>query len=371
MTSPRVPFPAAFSVLVLMSATFPAAQGTQSIQTPVVGTIGSIGGGVPISPAQPGSPSATISGSVLDDNDAPVANAMVQAWLEVTTPDGMRRQMGSSRPTDQGGRFILERLQAAEYIVSVVPFGMRPYGPADQITYGLTFYPGVTDAAKAQRVTASESSGKPITIRVRRSPSLHVRGTVTSPSGRSPAGLSVQLAQTVFTNTMMRSNTVVKPDGTFDLSGVAPGAYTISARIGYNDANSDFAVAEIEVKDRDLDGVRLNLMSGGTIHGRVVLENGSKGTAPLGLSVTLMPGLPQMSSIVGRMPGSAPVASDWTFQMSGLYGRYRFNLQTQGLPDYALVRTVLDRRDIGSALDVSITAGAHELVFYLAHRDPP
>ena len=68
------------------------------------------------------------------------------------------------------------------------------------------------------------------------------------------------------------------------------------------------------------------------------------------------------------MPGPVPVSADWTFEVKGLYGRYRFSLQTTGLPDYAVVRTVLDKRDIGNSLDVPITEGVHELVFYLNRR---
>jgi len=85
--------------------------------------------------------------------------------------------------------------------------------------------------------------------------------------------------------------------------------------------------------------------------------------------VQMMPGsTSQMGNVIGRMSGSIAVAGDWTFAIRGLYGQYRFGLQTQGLPDYALVRTVLDGRDIGNTLDVSITGGSHELVFHLARR---
>ena len=134
---------------------------------------------------------------------------------------------------------------------------------------------------------------------------FHVRGTVTAPSGRSPAGLTVQLSQKIFNSTYTRANSVVRPDGTVDIGGVVSGAYTISTRVGYGETSTDFAVADIKVEGRDADGARLSLTSGWTIRGRLVLDSPVKGTAPLGLAVQMMPG---STSQMGNV-------SDWTFEI--------------------------------------------------------
>jgi len=106
------------------------------------------------------------------------------------------------------------------------------------------------------------------------------------------------------------------------------------------------------------------------LHGRLVLKDPPTEPPPLGLQVSAnyIASPAQPFPPVGRMPTPVSVSADWTFEITGLNGRYRFNLQTTGLPDYAVVRTVLDKQDIGSSLDVSITGGVHDLVFYLDRR---
>jgi hypothetical protein len=178
--------------------------------------------------------------------------------------------------------------------------------------------------------------------------------------------------QRVFSSSFTRAGATVQPDGSFDIT-LAPGMYTVFIRVGSADASAAMATADVRVTDSDVKDVQLNLVSGGTIHGRLVLKDPPKGPAPLGLSVQVNANIPAASagpsgSPVGRVLGPVPISADWTFEVKGLYGRYRFRLHTTGLPDYAVVRTVLDKRDIGSSLDVPITEGVHELVFYLNRR---
>jgi hypothetical protein len=347
----------------------------QTVTLSAQGVGGNVGVPIYVQTGQPGAPSATITGSVVDENGTPVANALVLASYEITMPDGLRRPVGGgSRSTDPSGQFTLERLRPGSYIVATVPLEMRVPNAVDQMTFGVTYFPGVSDLAKAEHVTATEGGGQPITIRVHRTRGFHVRGIVTSDNHRSAAGLTVQVLQTLFTSTFTLASAPVKADGTFDVAPVVPGVYSLMVRVGFGDANSAFGSTDVTISDHDLTGVRLNMTSGGVIHGRLVFKDLPKGPAPLGVSVHVggAPptafGSPPPIPIVGRIPGPVPVSADWTFEIRGLNGRYRFILEAPGLPEYAVVRTVLDKEDIGNSLDVSITGGTHELLFYLNHR---
>jgi hypothetical protein len=334
-----------------------------------------IGGqGVPgnVASMYPGGPWAAITGSIVDEEGRPLPRVTVQAWMETTMPDGVRRQMGGGmRAADDQGRFSLERIPPGEHVVAVVPSPAMP-GSAETTTYPVTYYPGVTSLQQAQKVTAVAPPTKDITLALRRVKAFHVRGTVSSPTGRSTQGFQVQVVQRFGYGRMPRGTGMVGPDGRFDIGGLASGSYTLSARVSmYTDSSIDFAMKEIDVVNGDLDGVELALTSGGTINGRIVFETPVSMPAPLDLSVMAAPGFTSQNVGPGQVPRPAAVGADWTFQIRGLSGQYHFNLQMQSLPDYAMVRTVLDGRDIGSTLDASINSGMHELIVYVAQRAGP
>src|ERR1700730_1150834 len=258
----------------------------------VVGSV--IGGqGVPgvVVSMYPGGPAAAITGWIVDEDGRPVPRVMVQAWMETTTPDGVRRQVGGgTRSDDDQGRFSLERIPPGDYVVAVVPSpAMR--GSAETTTYPVTYYPGVTSLQLAQKVAAVVPPTKDITLALRRVKAFHVRGTVSSPTGRSTQGLQVQVVQRFGNGSMPRATVIVGPDGRFDVAGLASGTFTLSARVSmYTDSSTDFAMKEIDVVNGDLDAVELALTPGGTINGRIVFETPVRMPAPLSLSVMAAPG---------------------------------------------------------------------------------
>ena len=68
----------------------------------------------------------------------------------------------------------------------------------------------------------------------------------------------------------------IRPDGTFTLSGVAPGEYTLRANIGNGmggDGRPEFATAIVTVNGEDISGVRLAATPMITVTGRVVVQD--------------------------------------------------------------------------------------------------
>ena len=339
------------------------------IRAQVSGVVsGSIQGGASMIPGTSGVAAGAISGVIVDDRGAPVARATVQAMGEAVMPNGARVQVGrSSMPTDANGRFRIDGLPPQSYLVAAMPPFGRPsgiYGAApsdDQPVSGVTYFPGVIDQKQAQAVKVTANGDQAIFIELQRVQPIHVRGTVSSPSGRSTAGLQIQLQQKFGNSSSSRGVGFVQNDGTFDIAGITPGHYALVVRVAPAVAASEFAAVEIDATDRDIDGLALALGIGGSINGRIVFDGPNPGSAPLGATVSVGP--TPGGSFFGPF-AAAPVADDWTFQVRGLFGSYRFGLPMILMRQYRPARFEFDGHDIGSG-GVEIRDGEHQLVIHL------
>src|SRR5439155_436723 len=91
---------------------------------------------------------------------------------------------------------------------------------------------------------------------------------------RSNTGVIVQLEQrngNITWGSPDRQLNVEKTDGSFEIAGVLPGSYTLSA-FWFEDGRRYQARQSIEVGNADLEGVNLAIMSGITIPGRIVWD---------------------------------------------------------------------------------------------------
>jgi len=318
------------------------------------GISGSISGGPGLVVVPGQAPSGVISGSVVDDRGAAVMRVVVHALAPPTkTFDGRIVEMTRSAPTDEGGRFRIDHLPAGSYLVAVAPPisirivrpGMAAAATGDQPVYALTYFPGTIDRAQAQPVTVSGSEEQTIFIELPRVAPVHVRGTVSSPSGRSTSGVMIMLGRMIGSSGGTSMAGYVQADGSFDIP-IPPGTYTLIANTAPGSTGGEFAAVDIRASDGDVNDVALVLGSGGTVRGQIVFDSASPGGAPLGATMTLGPA--PGGSMIGRPFATVPVAEDWTFETTGLYGSYRFSAPGTLAMQYRVTKVEFDGREVGN-----------------------
>src|SRR6185436_2155903 len=197
--------------------------------------------------------------------------------------------------------------------------GQAPARPADRprrplpkaVTYAPTFYPGASTAEGAARLTiqaGDERTG--VDFALAPVPVASISGTIVDGNGQVIPSATLSLVidgprlDTITAGSNPRLSQPPGADGKFIYTNMPPGKYTIVARgkpgappppassgtssgggvgfapppagsIGGNGADVLFASAEVVVNGQDVEGLRLTLLPGTTVSGRVVFPAGA------------------------------------------------------------------------------------------------
>src|SRR5258708_26269235 len=222
-----------------------------------------------------------------------------------------------SASTDSQGRFRISGLKPGEYVLAAEPVSPLPArGKVQTQVYAIPFYPSTASAQNAVTVSASADADTSVVIELVPARGARVSGSVVSPSGSPTAGMSMRLFHRFGGFGSGNDVAIVNPNGTFEISGVAPGWYQLSIGVGLtsDSVSREFAEKLIEVMDADIEGVSLVLGRGATVSGRIVLDAGVTDLSPLVLRVNASSVPEQFSQ--GKQTRAA-VAEDWSFRMSG------------------------------------------------------
>ncbi|HUR21634.1 MAG TPA: carboxypeptidase-like regulatory domain-containing protein [Vicinamibacterales bacterium] len=290
-----------------------------------------------------------------------------RSMLSIMPGSGTVRQVTNAevRWADQRLLQSQEATQAAAAVVAA-----PPEGPT--VSYGAVYFPGTSFASDAAVVSvrAGEERGN-VDFALSASPTARVTGTVIGTDGAPLGGAVVQLESEESTGgdmfgMMMRmiggsGRTTTKADGTFVLSGVTSGRYTITARAtprrpgaasaspgdsemaevmamasamsgmfggGAENPNTLWASEAVGVNGQDVGPLSLALKEGLKIEGSIVVEGGA---APPDVALLRI----GISKPIGGDPGTAMVAralnsstglpkEDGSFTVGGLIpGRYQ------------------------------------------------
>lgn len=320
---------------------------------------------------------AVISGLVTDAQGQPVPDAGVDILRRtiVGSDVSLSRVLGFAL-TDDRGVYRAYGLQPGSYLVSISRVGSLtnpavqtspadyqwalrapqtggvPEPPASRAAIlAPSYFPSTTDVTLARPVELAEGQevdGVNLTIQI--VPAVRVSGNVSRSDGQPPPnGLSLQLAAQL-PDGVISSSSLGQPAlratagaaGAFSFSGVPPGRYVMSARIGTNAAVL-WIRQTIDVSGRDVDSVVATLRPAVTLTGRLVL-------APE--ATTARPDFTKMTAEARPptgMPGSPPALmatpdADGSFTIDGIIpGAYKLDGGSfrTGIPGPWTVRSVI------------------------------
>ena len=190
-------------------------------------------------------PWGVIAGRVLDEEGEPLPWAQVSALREVYSGGKRRLSAEALVPTNDLGEFRLFGLKPGRYFVSakykaglhIVGRGEVREDDSDDSRPGFMpiYYPNSRDPARASTIALKAGEEIPnVEIFVRPVTTYRVRGRVFNmvSARRSSTGVIVQLEQrnsNISSGSPDRQSNIEKPDGSFEITEVPPGSYTLSA----------------------------------------------------------------------------------------------------------------------------------------------
>ena len=263
-----------------------------------------------------------ITGRVVDEFGEPVANAAVQS-MQYRFINGERRPMstGPGATTPDTGEYRLWGLNPGEYYVSVTPrvgpMVMSNDNSDDRAGYAATYYPGTASPAEAQPLTIAAGqtvAGADIMLAPTRT--SKVTGTAIDSKGQPVRSGMVMAMQRAISGGMSSNlSGQIRPDGTFTVSGLAPGDYVLRGNVfSPPGVTSETLIANVSVSGNDVAGVLLAPLLPATVTGRIVFDPPSAAIEPAMIRLTASQKRPELT--FGPTQPSPPVIKDdFTFEM--------------------------------------------------------
>jgi len=312
---------------------------------------------------------AVLAGRVTLPNGQPVANVQVLAvpsWL--ATAGGMPSDGARDFRTDDLGEFRLFGLKPGTYVVAALPsFGrgeierlpdaavsnvlrqlqqpgsaaVAPAASPATVVYAPMFFPGTPSVGEAARITVAVGQGREdLNFTITAFAASTIRGRVVGIDGSPMQAVVVTLeavgpalpAASAVVGRIERPN----QNGEFEVRGVPPGMYRLRARAGgvrvepnggikvRGDAQTQFAVADVNVAGTNIDGVVLPLREGHRFAGTLTTDGSAPVAALTGISVFVDPKVPGPIGVLAGvlLPGvgshDAVVDAAGRFSVTGL-----------------------------------------------------
>ncbi|MEQ1761110.1 MAG: carboxypeptidase-like regulatory domain-containing protein [Vicinamibacterales bacterium] len=304
---------------------------------------------------------SAITGHVYDEFGDAVAGARIQV-LRFQMQQGVRRLVpaGGGDQTDDTGAFRVFGLAPGEYFVSATLRSGPGADGADGTTYAPTYYPGTGSLAEAQRVALSVSQEQGnVNFALLPVRTVRVSGVALNSAGENLSGAAVTLSPSgdgALAFNLGANGGRVRSDGTFTVTNVTPGSYTLTVASGGPGggrrgggppgvSEAEFATMPLLVGSEDLTGIAVVTAKGASLSGTVVVAEEASGELKTsGLQVVAQGTRPDL-------PGpftanrNARVGDDAAFVMTGLSGQRLLRLN--GLPQgWTLKAVTVDSSDV-------------------------
>jgi len=290
-------------------------------------------------------PQSVIVGKVLDEDGEPIANVPVRI-LKYQYRQGRKQWVNANNVNASDiGEYRIPNLMPGRYIVSASPRHnpgpgmMQPPSSESlpdkpEMAYAVTYYPSSLDQAAAVPVDVGPGAEvRGIDIHPVKTRVFRIRGKVVVPEGsRGQPTVMLSVRDGFDFQGPGNMNPARPPDYRFELTGVRPGSYTITANMNGNQLM--MASQPVEVAQNHVDGLVLTLSAGADVQGSIKVEDA---TSPIDLSkvnVNLRP----TGMLSGRVPRSK-VGTDSRFVLSGVVA-LPFAINVSGFPDNCYLKSI-------------------------------
>jgi hypothetical protein len=128
------------------------------------------------------------------------------------------------------------------------------------------------------------------------------------------------------------NGTTLSVDGSFTVSGLAPGTYRLAATVLDNSGSgraSWYGSVDVPVDGADVEGVTVSLRAGSVLRGRVVTDDGS--ALPIGTTDVVLAAR-TLDNVLPPIAPMARVGSNGAFEVRGAFGRLFIRLSSQASP---------------------------------------
>jgi hypothetical protein len=293
-------------------------------------------------PQAPPPPSAIV-GRITDESGRPVVWARIEAFRRLKRWNGPFYEVSTAAhdDSDDRGLFRLHSLSPGRYFVSVQVQRASAQQP-ETIGYLRTYFPGTSSLGDAQPVTVAPGEEQSISIRLVPVRFTTVAGIVTTSDGRPAANFEATLRSRSADwgnrgvdggfMTPITAQTRSASDGSFSLSRVPPGAYTLAVTSASIRQKQPFEIAEVPVDVASgvpVADLKIVTQLGATVSGQ--LEWGGMGPVPWPRDTKTLGHL--RAAGIGRQSDygglDTDVKPDGTFQFTNLYGLRR--IESMGL----------------------------------------
>lgn len=227
-------------------------------------------------------PGAVITGRVLDEDGDPLSGVGVRVF-KYGASSGRSGIVGSG-DTDDLGEFRVGNLRPGRYLIEATrdtyssePEAKAADGTKEPVPYP-TYYAGTSDKSQAVPVELHAGDQVPVNISLLYGPSYRVRGFIVGMPELVGKSVDISLRLKDGRPEQGGQFTVnLKPDGSFEIPRILPGEYLVML-FAMDGANFHIyqAAQTVEVKDVDLDNVRLSPEADSEVRGQFRTENGEK-----------------------------------------------------------------------------------------------
>ncbi|HXG34430.1 MAG TPA: carboxypeptidase-like regulatory domain-containing protein [Bryobacteraceae bacterium] len=318
-------------------------------------------------------PQGVISGRVVDEEGEPVPQVQVMAVRPGRGRAGASLR-GSAMSNDVG-EFRISGLAPGRYLLRAMPMGrlrlfaetVRPGNPnVPEEGFLPTYYPSAPDPEGAAAVEVGAGQEVPgITILLRKGPLYRIQGRVVGLTAERPAS-QVRVAvvprgrDVAFMGMSASPGASVQADGSFLLTGVAPGSYYVTVTT-FPGLLRALARVPVEVTSSDLKDVIVPMGASLTLSGTVRVEGEQK--RELG---TVRAGLAPVEG-VAFSPLSAEVKADGTFQIQDVMpDKYYVNVSASQGDVYVKSLRIGGREAPDRELDLSNAEGHVQIEIVLS-----